>query len=427
MKWKYLIIPIIILSFLVLALFYSGLPLSSSPYPEGPLLGAGDRVLIVAPHPDDETITTAGIIKYCTDNKIPVKVVIMTDGDSYHSLAATRYNETQNATRILGLTPENVIFMGYPDGNLNSLFSVYWDEDKHFTNPDGHSIIKYSYAYKPNQTISGANLANNLEEVITNYHPTIIIGPDGEDQQIDHKATQAFLEYSAGQVNYTGKRYNYLVHLPPNWPNPRSYYPDYYLIPPPSLENESNWVVFPLNSTTENLKEAALKSYSSQVPIDSYLFSFIRKNELFNQYPPLKLTSNSPEIMINDTVAEDKSPLEKPSMDIKSISLHLKGENVYLYLKTQEPLKKEDSFNLHLIKSGGNRLDIKVYEGHAEVQFPTKSNMGSNLTLNMDNNEIILIIPTTILDGSEYLLLNAETSDGRRTVDQTRWNIINLK
>jgi hypothetical protein len=53
--------------------------------------------------------------------------------------------------------------------------------------------------------------------------------------------------------------------------------------------------------------------------------------------------------------------------------------------------------------------------------------MGSNLTLNMDNNEIILIIPTTILDGSEYLLLNAETSDGRRTVDQTRWNIINLK
>jgi LmbE family N-acetylglucosaminyl deacetylase len=386
-----------------------------------------DRVLIIAPHPDDETITTAGIIKYCTDNKIPVKVVIMTDGDSYHSLAATRYNETQNATNILGLKMEDVIFMGYPDGNLNLLFSVYWDEEKHFTKPDGYSNIVYSYAYKPNQTISGANLANDLEEVINTYQPTIIIGPDGEDQQTDHKATQAFLEYSASQVNYTGKRYNYLVHLPPYWPNPRSYYPDYYLIPPPSLENESHWVVFPLNSTTENLKESALKSYSSQVPIDSYLFSFIRKNELFNQYPRLQLKSNSSEIMINDTVAEDKSPLENPTMDIKSTKLKWEGENIYLYLKTQEPMKKEDVFNVHIIKSEGSRLDIQVHEGQAEVQFPTQYNIESNLTLKMENNEIILTIPATTIDGSDYLLLSAETSDGRRTIDQTRWNIIHLQ
>lgn len=48
--------------------------------PQGPVIGHSDRVLIVAPHPDDETIDNTGIIRYCIEKNIPVHVVIVTNG-----------------------------------------------------------------------------------------------------------------------------------------------------------------------------------------------------------------------------------------------------------------------------------------------------------------------------------------------------------
>src|SRR5665647_1756049 len=78
-------------------------------YPQSPNITSSDRVLIVAPHPDDETITTAGVIRYCIENNIPVYVVVVTDGGS-GKLGVTRYHESLNATEILGLPDSNITF-----------------------------------------------------------------------------------------------------------------------------------------------------------------------------------------------------------------------------------------------------------------------------------------------------------------------------
>jgi LmbE family N-acetylglucosaminyl deacetylase len=427
-RFKIIIIPIIILSVLILAFFYTGLPLSASNYPQGPAIGEGDRILVVAPHPDDETIATAGLIKNSTDNNISVKVVVMTDGDSYHSMAATRYNETQKAAGLLGLKKDDVILLGFPDGSLYTLFNINWNSEQAFSRDNGETHIHYPYVYKPDQIISGENLAKDLEEIITNFKPTIIIGPDGEDQQIDHKATQAFLEYATSKSNYTGKRYNYLIHLPPSWPYPRSYYPEYYLLPPKELTQDTMWVSFPLNITQEQYKELALRTYSSQVPGDSYLFSFIRKNEIFSQYPSLQLNQEG-NLKINDTIQEDKAQNANPSMDIKSMLLDSNPDGLYLYIYTMQPIKKEDIFKFKLITSDGStkRLDIQVTDSKAEVQIPTKNSVNSTVKVNIDQNAMLLIIPPDFLQNSNFLLLSAETTDGKRSIDQTRWYTINLQ
>src|SRR5664280_423910 len=52
----------------------------TSKNPHGPNITSSDRVLIFAPHPDDETIATAGVIRYCLENNIPVSVVVVTNG-----------------------------------------------------------------------------------------------------------------------------------------------------------------------------------------------------------------------------------------------------------------------------------------------------------------------------------------------------------
>ena len=92
-----------------------------------------DRVLIFAPHPDDETIGTAGVIEKALKQDAKVRVVCYTNGDSnelsfivyekrltfrkgeFLHMGEVRRRETMRAMVSLGVKPEDVIFLGYPD------------------------------------------------------------------------------------------------------------------------------------------------------------------------------------------------------------------------------------------------------------------------------------------------------------------------
>jgi LmbE family N-acetylglucosaminyl deacetylase len=82
--------------------------------------------LVVAPHPDDETLGCGATIMRKVAAGTPVRVVIATDG-RYSSvsekvapeeLAAMRRDEALEATRRLGLDPGDVEFLGFQDKQL---------------------------------------------------------------------------------------------------------------------------------------------------------------------------------------------------------------------------------------------------------------------------------------------------------------------
>jgi LmbE family N-acetylglucosaminyl deacetylase len=90
------------------------------------LLG-GRRALILAPHPDDESIGCGGVIAAACAAGLPPVVVILTDGAASHPgsrshpparLAAVRAAEARAALCILGLPRENICFLRAPDGGL---------------------------------------------------------------------------------------------------------------------------------------------------------------------------------------------------------------------------------------------------------------------------------------------------------------------
>ncbi|MCR8826688.1 PIG-L deacetylase family protein [Pseudosulfitobacter koreensis] len=93
-------------------------------------LTGGDPIIILAPHPDDESLGCGGLIAACRANGIAVHVVSMTDGAGSHPnsvqwadgrLAAQRRSEMLEALKRLGCAPGDVTFLGHPDTQLASV------------------------------------------------------------------------------------------------------------------------------------------------------------------------------------------------------------------------------------------------------------------------------------------------------------------
>ncbi|HMK54131.1 MAG TPA: PIG-L family deacetylase [Methanobacteriaceae archaeon] len=427
-KYKFVLIGVIIILLPFMFYSYSQLPLSSSSYPSGPHLTQKDRVLVVAPHPDDETIAAGGVINYCTNLHIPLKVVVLTDGDGYHGgSAAVRYNETLNATHILGLNPDDVIFLGYPDGGLYYLFNQNWDPDKPYSNHQGGLKVNYTYSFRKNQTICGANLEKDLEDVINEFQPTVIIYPDGDDQQEDHKAAQAFLEYTTSHMNYTGSKYNYLVHFAFSWPYPRTYNPEYNLLPPKEFK-DAQWKVFPINITTQRIKEKALTSYHSQVGLSSYLLSFVRRNELFSTYNTLNLVENN--VSFTDPSGPENDHQPPPELDLEQVGIQLDKDKMWLYLTSKAPLSATGYYNFKIVSMGDqvHRFDIQYHQG--QVQSSIINSQSEELPLmkaEVQGNLLKVEIPLSTFGNSKLIIMSAYTAGSQGKVDSSRWQLFKIK
>src|SRR5215472_18449917 len=101
-----------------------------------------DSIVVFAPHPDDEVIGCAGIIMQALARGARVKVVAITSGDGFPAAAAgvahkpvdqvgpgdflalSRFRQMQSRTAlgILGGKADDLILLGYPDGDLGNLY-----------------------------------------------------------------------------------------------------------------------------------------------------------------------------------------------------------------------------------------------------------------------------------------------------------------
>jgi N-acetylglucosamine malate deacetylase 1 len=89
-------------------------------------------LLVIAPHPDDETLGCGGLIARQLRARAPVHVVFITNGEASHrghptmsadEIARSRRAEALAALEVLGATDAAAIctFLGAPDGKLDRL------------------------------------------------------------------------------------------------------------------------------------------------------------------------------------------------------------------------------------------------------------------------------------------------------------------
>jgi LmbE family N-acetylglucosaminyl deacetylase len=81
-------------------------------------------VLIIAPHPDDETLGIGGLIAAQERRGVDVVVAAVTDGENAYpntpGLARLRQDEQISALTRLGVRNQNIIRFGLPDGGVAS-------------------------------------------------------------------------------------------------------------------------------------------------------------------------------------------------------------------------------------------------------------------------------------------------------------------
>lgn len=97
-------------------------------------VGAGDLVVVVVPHPDDETLALGGTLQRLFAAGVEVALVVATDGEAAYApdgpapaeLAATRRTELDGALARLGVAAQ-VTCLGLPDGGVGTSEDVLRD------------------------------------------------------------------------------------------------------------------------------------------------------------------------------------------------------------------------------------------------------------------------------------------------------------
>jgi LmbE family N-acetylglucosaminyl deacetylase len=107
---------------------------------------ANAKILVVSPHPDDDVLMSAGVIHKAAQRGEPVRVVYMTNGDVGGE--ASGYGREREAVRALGrlgVSQDDAIFLGYPDGNPVLIYDDY-TRCRCLTSP-------YTGASRPTETV----------------------------------------------------------------------------------------------------------------------------------------------------------------------------------------------------------------------------------------------------------------------------------
>lgn len=260
-----------------------------------------DRILVFAPHCDDETLGSGSYISEAVKNEANVKVVIVTNGDGhrfstieefktiyptsddYIKSGYTRQDESKRALSDLGLK-KNIVFLGYPDGGLESLLNRNWKSNYRspYTRTD---TSPYEDTFRSDVTYQGVNLYDDISKIFVDFSPTIVIMPSPDDMHPDHQATTSFVEkVISDNPSIKNDHYYYLIHYR-RFPNPKGLKTDRYLTPPASLISlQTIWLRLDMDRSTEELKQKALKEYKTQIAVPtlrSLMDSFVRQNELF--------------------------------------------------------------------------------------------------------------------------------------------------
>lgn len=450
----------------LLGLFFFGLTLLTLPgftadIQPLPNFTSNDRILILAPHPDDETIGTAGIILKALTAGAKINVVCLTNGDNnelsfiiyekrltfrkkeFIHMGQVRRNETITAMNSLGLNSDDIIFLGYPDLGTLEILTKYWGNVKPYKSifPRVRKV-PYLDAVSPNAPYVGESILNDLKTILNHFNPSKIFVSHPADTNCDHRALYLFLQIALWDIqNKINKPeiYPYIIHAY-GWPKPRGFHPNIELTIPKKLtQYDIIWNNINLDEKETTLKYKAILHYKSQIKYSKkYLTTFARKSELFGDFPIITLKKQSNNEFFWQYFSDPKNQSQNTNEDIKinpisAIAYAHDGNDLLIQLKLHKNFSKEFGINVYLLGYSHTKnfstmpklkLSLSIFGLH--IKDKRQSLFIKNAILTNKKNTLILKIPLLSLGHPNYILASAKASRGGIPFEETAWRILQI-
>ena len=429
------------------------------------------RLLIISPHPDDESLGAGGLIAQAVSRGDPVKVAFVTNGDGfnlgadryYHHLYASkkdamnygrqRQKEALAATSALGVSPADVLFLGFPDHGVYPIWKSYWNPGQAYrSSSTGQTTVAYRLAVTPGEPYTAPALLNTLEAIIKEYRPTDIFVTDTSDIHPDHLATGAFTlaavaELEGEDPSFQPNVYTFVIHSS-TWQLLPSLEPDKVYLPPGYFLDQGNgWYRLPLTRAVLATKEAALAAYRTQkLVIASFMKRFESPDELFCLQHQRPLASLDPSAMgsggpvIWPTGARisfnpDANPDRLKSNDLRAAYLARSGDDIWLRLNMigRAGIDAHYVVSVYLLSNQNGepvvrRFTVQLTPGRKQITWLVKpaGYDSSGASFSYANHQIDLVLPGALTANDNYLMFNDDTTMGRIPVAQVPWCLLKI-
>jgi LmbE family N-acetylglucosaminyl deacetylase len=257
---------------------------------------SGERIVIIAPHVDDEALAAAGYATDALEAGASVFVVYLTAGDHSRTASAAnrltffataalnrkgerRLREGRLAAVSIGLDPSHLLVLGYPDRGL--LRMLLRPSAAVRSTSTGKNAVPYPEAFSPGAPYRLDSIMADLSAIMRAIQPDVVIAPALQDQHPDHRAAAILVSRVLHDLSLTHDltgaplRLGYVIHtgtLHANRALPVA---------------NGQWVVYPLDAETLRHKRIMLSGYRSQhrSPYLHTLFArSLAAQELFLRY-----------------------------------------------------------------------------------------------------------------------------------------------
>lgn len=427
------------------------------------MLSKTDRILILAPHPDDEVLGCGGVIQAAVRLQIPVRLVFLTYGDNnewsffvyrkhpvllpraVRQMGLIRHDEAIQADSVLGIPANQITFLGYPDFRTLRIWLSHWNtrpvEESIFTRV---TAVPYANAFRPGALYKGDEILKDLISIFRQYKPTKIFVSHPADFHPDHQALYLFTKIALWQLEkeIEPTLEPYLVHYK-NWPLPRTYQPNQSLVMPLAFQREIAWQEERLQPNEIPRKLAALKKHHSQYESHpSLLISFVRNNEVFGDFPPLILAPSSSPAIISKRDARTIEPPEQLTdteqasyIGVEERSAELDAQhNLVLTIKLSRPVGRTVGVSVYVFGYRNDRAFTYMPKLHINFGLLRHRVFDQDTLLPADSvkiartpQEITMSIPLQLLGYPQRILTSTQTYLTEVPLDWASWKTIEIK
>lgn len=423
-------------------------------------LSTNDRVLVMAPHPDDESLACGGVIQTAVERRIPVRVAFLTYGDNnqwsfvlyrkhpvlepkaVQGMGLMRHGEALQAARLLGLTEDQLTFLGYPDFGTLHIWNACWGSHPPYTSMlTKTTVVPYANAFRPGAPYTGENIMQDLMALLRDFKPTKIFLSHPADHNPDHRALYLFMRVALWNLEseLRPQLLPYLTHFQ-CWPQPQGLHIAKPLEPPEIMRNAVAWSVFPLGSNQVSVKLAAVKAHASQFRYSGkYLSSFVRQNELFGDLPAIDL--QVPHELNPDALSPvDATPDLPEELTVEERDAYTgvewnfarrEGDTLVLAINVSRPLSKTVEAE---VKIFGYRPDRPFHEmpklriGLGELNHRVMDGLrrldDNTVTVTYRNKSISVRVRLAALGNPDRILIAARTSRAEVPFDWVAWRTL---